>query len=61
MYAWLATTHGTHFDLVEWIFWAVINGQIEPANIALALEDICWDNADHWMRLQASYELAQAR
>ena len=29
--------------------------------MALALEDICWGTADHWMRMQASYELAQAR
>ena len=31
------------------------------ANMALALEDIGWGTAEHWMRLQASYELAQAR
>ncbi len=29
--------------------------------MALALEDIGWGTADHWMRMQASYELAQAR
>ena len=31
------------------------------ATMALALEDIGWGTADHWMRMQASYELAQAR
>ena len=31
------------------------------ANMALALEDIGWGTAEHWMRMQASYELAQAR
>ena len=31
------------------------------ANMALALEDIGWGTADHWMRMQASYELAMAR
>ena len=31
------------------------------ANMALALEDIGWGTADHWMRMQASYELARAR
>ena len=31
------------------------------ANMALALEDIGWGVAEHWMRMQASYELAQAR
>ena len=29
--------------------------------MALALEDIGWGTADHWIRMQASYELAQAR
>ena len=28
---------------------------------ALALEDIGWGTAEHWMRMQASYDLAQAR
>ena len=31
------------------------------ANMALALEDIGWGTADHWMRMQAAYELAHAR
>ena len=31
------------------------------ANMALALEEIGWGRADHWMRMQASYELARAR
>lgn len=31
------------------------------ANMALALEDIGWGAAEHWMRIQASYELARAR
>ena len=31
------------------------------AYMALALEDIGWGTADHWMRMQASYELSQAR
>ena len=31
------------------------------AAMALALEDIGWGTAEHWMRMQASYELAQAR
>ena len=29
--------------------------------MALALERIGWSNADFWMRLQANYDLAQAR
>ena len=40
----------------------LLNGQAGvSANMALALEDIGWGTADHWMRMQASYELAQAR
>ncbi len=31
------------------------------ADMALALEAIGWGTADHWMRMQASYELAMAR
>ncbi len=30
-------------------------------NVALALERIGWSNADYWMRLQSSYNLAAAR
>ena len=31
------------------------------AKMALALEDIGWGTAEHWMRMQASHGLAQAR
>ena len=40
----------------------VLNGRAGvSANLALALEDIGWGTADHWMRMQASYVLVQAR
>ena len=40
----------------------LLNGKAGvSANMALALEDIGWGTADHWMWMQASYELAQAR
>ena len=40
----------------------LLNGKTGvSANMSLALEDIGWGTADHWMRMQASYELAQAR
>ncbi len=29
--------------------------------MVLALEDIGWGTAEHWMRMQAAYELARAR
>ena len=40
----------------------LLNGKAGvSANMALALEGLGWGTADHWMRMQASYELAQAR
>ena len=40
----------------------LLNGESGvSAKMALALEDIGWGTADHWMRMQASYDLAQAR
>jgi addiction module HigA family antidote len=40
----------------------VINGQagISP-EMAIRLEKVGWSNADHWLRLQAAFDLAQAR
>ncbi len=39
-----------------------LNGKhgISPA-LALALEDVGWSTAEHWLRVQAIYDLAQAR
>ena len=40
----------------------LLNGKAGlSAKMALALEGIGWGTADHWMRMQASYELAQVR
>ncbi len=40
----------------------LLNGRAGvSANMALALEEIGWGTAEHWMRMQASYDLAQAR
>ena len=40
----------------------LLNGKAGvSANMALALENIGWGTAEHWMRMQASYWLAQAR
>ena len=40
----------------------LVNGHsaISP-EMAIRLEKIGWSNADHWLRLQAAYDLAQAR
>ena len=40
----------------------LLNGKAGvSANMALALEDVGWGTAEHWMRMQVSYALAQAR
>ena len=40
----------------------LLNGRAGvSANMALALEDVGWGTAEHWMHTQASYEVAQAR
>ena len=40
----------------------VVNGQavISP-DMAIRLEKAGWSNADQWLRVQAAYDLAQAR
>ena len=40
----------------------VLNGKagISP-EMAIRLEKAGWSNADHWLRLQTAYDLAQAR
>ena len=40
----------------------VLNGHagISP-ELAIRLEKAGWSNADHWLRLQVAYDLAQAR
>ena len=40
----------------------VLNGKAGvSAKMALALDGLDWGTADHWMRMQAACELAQAR
>lgn len=40
----------------------VLNGQAGiSAEMAIRLEKAGWSNAGHWLRLQAAYDLAQAR
>jgi addiction module HigA family antidote len=40
----------------------VLNGQAGiSAEMAIRLEKAGWSNADHWLRLRAAYDLAQAR
>ena len=40
----------------------LLNGRAGvSATMALALERLGWGTADHWVRMQGSYELAQER
>ena len=40
----------------------LLNGRAGvSASMALALEAIGWGTAEHWMRMQGSYEVARAR
>ena len=59
---WNVTETAAHLGCERGTLSRVLNGRAGvSANMALALEDIGWGTADHWMRMQASYELAQVR
>jgi addiction module HigA family antidote len=59
---WDLTETANRLDCNRGALSRLLNGSTGmSANIAMALEDIGWGTAEHWMRMQASYELAQAR
>ncbi len=59
---WNVTETATRLGCERGTLSRLLNGKAGvSANMALALEDIGWGTADHWMRMQASYDLAQAR
>ncbi len=59
---WTVTETATHLGCERGTLSRLLNGRTGvSANMALALEEIGWGTADHWMRMQASYELGQAR
>ena len=59
---WNATETVTRLGCERGTLSRLLNGKAGvSANMALALEGIGWGTAEHWMRMQASYELAQAR
>ena len=59
---WNVTETAARLGCERGTFSRLLNGKAGvSANMALALENIGWGTADHWMRMQASYELAQAR
>ncbi len=59
---WNVTETATRLGCQRVTLSRLLNGKagVSP-NMALALEGIGWGTAEHWMRMQASYELAQAR
>ena len=59
---WTITECARRLGVARNTFSRLLNGHIgiSPA-MALALERIGWSNADHWMRLQAAYDLARER
>ena len=59
---WSVTETAGHLGCERGTLSRLLNGRAGvSATMALALEDIGWGTAEHWMRMQASYELAQAR
>ena len=59
---WNVTETAVHLGCERGTLSRLLNGKAGvSANMALSLERIGWGTADHWMRMQASYELAQAR
>ena len=59
---WNVTETATRLGCERGTLSRLLNGKAGvSANMALALENIGWGTAEHWMRMQASYELAQVR
>ena len=59
---WNVTETAAHLGWERGTLSRLLNGKAGvPVKMALTLEEIGWGTAEHWMRMQASYELAQAR
>ena len=59
---WTVGEAADHLSCERGTLSRVLNGRAGvSAKMALALEGIGWGTADHWMRMQAARELAQAR
>ena len=60
--AWTVTECSQRLGVARNTLSRLLNGRLGVSpRMALALERIGWSNADHWMRLQAAYDLAQER
>ena len=59
---WTATKCAAQLGVSRITLSRLLNGRAGVSTgMALALERIGWSNADHWVRMQGSYDLAQAR
>ena len=59
---WNVTETATRLGCERGTLSRLMNGKSGVSvKMALALERIGWGTADHWMRMQESYDLAQAR
>jgi len=59
---WNVTETATRLGCERGTLSRLLNGRAGvSAAMALALESIGWGTAEHWMRMQASYDLAQER
>ena len=58
---WTATECAARLGVARPTLSRMLNGRarVSPM-LALALERIGWSDADHWLRMQASYDLARA-
>ena len=59
---WTVTECAARLDVARHTLSRLLNGHagVSPA-MALALERIGWSDAEHWIRMQVSYDLAQER
>ena len=59
---WTVTECAQRLGMARNTLSRLLNGHIGISpRLAMAMERIGWGDADHWMRVQAAYELAQAR
>ena len=59
---WTATECAAQLGVGRITLSQLLNGRTGVSTtMALALERTSWSNADHWVRMQGSYDLAQAR
>lgn len=59
---WTVTEAAIRLGVTRKLLSRVLNGKagVSP-RLALALERLGWSDAGHWVRMQATYNLAQAR